>query len=479
MSTFKTTKKMKRFYDNFAAKIAAVALMAAAVSCSSEDDMTPPLTSADGESAIRISLTASTEGTRTTFNATDLMKWNANDAAKVGLLARYEYETRDYPYGEWSTSGGHKVYQSTGVNLGNNPRTALFSFEANNTESDYSRNYKIAEIERAIYPFPGEYATSVVTFTVSGEQTQSAAGETTYGAASVPMVGIPSEHQASDDRKSISCLAPMHVLSSIIAFYVYDSSQNYADEAVQSIEFQSDGDNIAGDTKIFWSSVAEGELPELTGSGTTVKTSLETAFAMDGVAEKSQSSPIYMSVVPGSFTGKIMVETDKAIYSYTVSSPKTFDRANIKVMSLNLSSDKASRMDKSAYVAPEVRYIKLVRSSTTTTTVTIERVNEEAVGFYIHGKFTNSTTERITKDEVLSGSVYRFGAEDNDSDLFTLQDDGTVVYKVPKVGYSSSAVTWGVVAFDKFGLTGDFTYEYGYGISSVKDDVTSGFEYNH
>lgn len=470
---------MKKFYDNFAAKIAAVALLAATVSCSTEDEATPPLTLADGESAIRISLTTSSEDTRTTINSTDLIKWNADDATKMGLLASYEYESQDYQYGSWSSSTSSYVYQSSKIDLGNNPKTAVFLFKESHTESDYSRNYKILSVKRAIYPFATEYATTVATFTVNGEQKQNAAGETTYGDASVPMVGIPSEHIASDDGKSVSCLARMHVLSSIIAFYVYDSSQDYAGETVKSIEFQSAAGNISGDTKIFWSNFPDDGIPELTGTSTTVKTSLTTAFAVNGVAEKSQSSPIYMSVVPGTFTGKIVVETDKAMYFYPVLSPKTFDRANVKEIALNLSSSKAERMDKSAYVKPDVRYVKLVRTGTSTTTVTVERSNDEAMGFYIYGKFTNSNSasSAVSRAEVLSGSVYRFGAADNDSSIFTLQDDGSVVYNV-KSGYGSN-VTWGVIAFDRYGLYGPFKYEYGYGVGATRQDVTSGFDYDY
>ncbi|WP_417012653.1 hypothetical protein [Alistipes sp.] len=471
---------MKKLYRNFASKLVAVASMAAAVACSAEDGTTPPPSSAEGDSAIRISLTATAEGTRTTLNATDLIKWNADDAQKMGLFASYEYESRDYMYGDWSVTRSRKVYQSDRIELGENPKTALFSFQDSRADGDLSRNYKITSVERAVYPFTTEYATSAITFTVDGEQKQSAAGETTYGAASVPMVGIPTEHVASEDRKSVSCLMPMRVLSSIIAFYVFDSSQSYAGESVKSIEFQSEAGNVSGDSKIFWSDLPADGIPVLTGTRTMVKTSLETAFAVDGVTEKSQSSPIFMSVVPGSFTGRIVVETDKAMYFYPVSSPKTFERASVKEMTLNLSGAKADRMDKSAYVKPDVRYVRLVRTGNTSTTVTVKRSNDAAVGFHIFGKFTyqNVESSAVTKEEVMGGSVYRFGAADNDSSVFELQDDGSVVYKVPN-NASYSNVTWGVIAFDKYGMYGPFKYEYGYGVGSTRPDVTSGFDYDY
>lgn len=398
----------------------------------------------------------------------------------MGLFASYEYESRDYMYGDWSVTRSRKVYQSDRIELGENPKTALFSFQDSRTDGDLSRNYKITSVERAVYPFTTEYATSAITFTVDGEQKQSAAGETTYGAASVPMVGIPTEHVASEDRKSVSCLMPMRVLSSIIAFYVFDSSQSYAGESVKSIEFQSEAGNVSGDSKIFWSDLPADGIPVLTGTRTMVKTSLETAFAVDGVTEKSQSSPIFMSVVPGSFTGRIVVETDKAMYFYPVSSPKTFERASVKEMTLNLSGAKADRMDKSAYVKPDVRYVRLVRTGNTSTTVTVKRSNDAAVGFHIFGKFTYQSGESsaVTKEEVMGGSVYRFGAADNDSSVFELQEDGSVVYKVPN-NASYSNVTWGVIAFDKYDMYGPFKYEYGYGVGSTRPDVTSGFDYDY
>lgn len=452
---------MKKLYSKFALAAIAGVLAAVGVSCSSDEEASAPVSDTSGITEISLEVPPPADS-RTTLNATDLIKWNSGDRTKVGLWYSYSNET---PEGTYSS---HVAMASSSIELSESNKSAKFGFASANA---------IDAIYYAFYPYTSSFSRYSLPFTVANEQTQTAAGETTFGSASVPMISNKLElnTEVAIDGKEARILTNMHVLSSIVEFYVYDS--NGSTEEVVSIELSSSNDKkLAGETKIDATQLTG--IPALEGTIASAKVTLTTPFSLNGVTAKNQSQPIYLSVVPNEgVEGEIKVETDKAIYFFKFSSPKSFIRANVKSMTLNLSNAAVDRLDKSAYVKPEVRYTKLVRKSNQATTVTVKRLNDAAVGFYIFGKIPFSNQTCVTYDEVMNGSVYRFGAEDNDANVFSLQSDGTVVYKVPAGSYTS--VTWGVVAFDKYGMFGTFKYESGYGIGSGRADVTSGFDFDY
>lgn len=452
---------MKKIYAK-AVMAAFIGMIAAAgVSCSSDEEAPVPATDAGGLTEISLEVPPPA-GSRTTLNATDLIKWNAADRTKVGLWYSYSNMTSEGTY------SSHVAMASSSIELSESNKSAKFGFSSSNA---------IDAIYYAFYPYTSSFSRYSLPLTVANEQTQAAAGETTFGSASVPMISDKLElnSQVTVDAQEARILTNMHVLSSIIEFYVYDS--NGTAEKVINVELSSSNDKkLAGETKIDATKLMG--IPTLEGTISSAKVILTTPFSLNGVTAKDQSQPIYLSVVPNDgVEGKIKVETDKAIYFFNFSSPKSFIRADVKAISLNLSNSAVDRMDKSTYVKPEVRYTKLVRKSNQATTVTVKQLNDAAVGFYIFGKIPYSNQTCVTYDEVLNGSVYRFGAYDNDANVFSLQPDGTVVYKVPAGSYTS--VTWGVVAFDKYGMFGTFKYESGYGIGSNKADATSGFDYDY
>jgi len=462
--------KMKKFYHNLASMIAAAAVAAAAVSCAADDELVPPPSSAAENSESQISLNVSlAEGSRTSLNtlAEDLIRWHSNDATKMGLCADIPISGYSIYYLIKSSKADFNLEEDA-----HTARTGTFSFS--------SSNGAVNKLVRAYYPFVNNgslddmYQGKEVTFTIPTALTQyNAASESKWemsnGYTFIPMISDDlSGTTVSGSNAEVQ--TKMHVLSSIIAFYVYDSSQAYADEVVKSITFQStNGKYVAGPTTVKLTDLKVGELPVLTGNSveTVVKRNSAGQIALKGVISKATSKPLYMSVIPGDFAGKITVQTDVASYIFPFSATKHFGRAEVKDMLLNLSNANVQRILLSEIVTPVVNLTKLERSqsgSYCNTTLTIVKGNDAVVGFY--ALTAPKTNADLTREEVMAGDVYHFG--DPDNDMFELQADGKTVKYRKKVNlYSPTQFSFGVIPFGKYDNYGELKGDYGYGNKSA------------
>ncbi len=461
---------MKKIYAK--AVMAAFIGMIAAAACTTDDNVTPPL---DSETPFQIALTATAEGTRTTLNDNVLIKWNADDATKMGVIAKYSYDYYDpYDYGgSGTTMSGTKIYQSKSADVREDGKAAVFAFSETSADNTYMKNYKINSLQRAIYPYSSGYLTT--NFTIANPQKQAEAGETIYGSTSVPMASdllTEGTSEISTDGKKAAATIQMHILSSIIAFYVYDSEQTYKDESVKTIELQSTTGNVAGDTKITWTDYAAGGVPALTGSTARASVSLTSSFSLNGISSKEPSAPGYVALVPGEFSGKIVITTDKAKYFYSFTN-KSFTRAEVKPMSINLSNAKAERLDLATYVKPVVTLTTLYRrlasasSSSVITKLDVKQGADKAAaaGFYIRAMAKGYGTD-LKIEEVLAGDKYVYGDPNNNGDAFELLVDGTVRYTTTVslgTGNSNNNISFAVIPFDQFGIYGDCYGANGYG----------------
>lgn len=440
---------MKKIYSKaiMAAFVAVIAAVGA--SCSSDEEASVP--ESDGKGLTEISLVVpppvADEGSRTTLNPTDKIKWNETDKSQLGLW--YSYSDADYLF--------HGALASTSIELSQSSKSAKFGF---------SSAKSINAIYYAFYPYDASFSRYSLPFSVANEQIQVSAGETTYGSASVPMISDKLElgTEVTVDGTDASIVSKMHILSSIIAFYVYDSAGSA--EEVKSIDITStNGKYLAGDTKIDATALTD-QIPALTGTTSTVSVSLTNFFSLQGVTAKEQSAPIYLSVVPNEgVEGKIRVTTDLAVYIFPFSAPKTFSRAEMKDMLLNLSSSKAERIAFADMVTPLINLTMLERTASgsyNNTVLTIKKGNDAVAGFY--ALTTPKLNANLTRAEVLAGDVYHFG--DTDNDLFKLQADGSVKYYKRVYLYSPSQFSFGVIPFDEYGNYGELKGDSGYGNST-------------
>lgn len=139
-------------------------------------------------------------------------------------------------------------------------------------------------------------------------------------------------------------------LGSIINFKVF-STENHQSDKVKSITFDAGSSVLSGITSVNMENIDFTSLPEWTflsdedvvagiepaaqykKSG-VVKTTLSTPATVG--TEKADALDVYMVVAPGSYTGHVIVETDQAYYTYTISSAKELARSGIKAFGLDL-----------------------------------------------------------------------------------------------------------------------------------------------
>ena len=441
---------MKKIYSKaiMAAFVAVIAAVGA--SCSSDEEASVP--EPDGKGLTEISLVVpppvADEGSRTTLNPTDKIKWNTNDKAKMGLSRSATTE---------------KILQSSAMEiLKEDGKTAKFTYVASSYPATafYKAFYPITiTTDNSSYPPKTEIigSPSSLPLGIAIEQVQAEAGETTFGSASVPMISdLLSDSAANDvevtDKQAV-IQTKMRILSWIVAFYIYDSNGAYSTESVQKVSLLSNTGYVAGITMID-STVAD--LPQLTGSSQLVNVTLSNPFALSGVTSKEQSAPIYLSIIPGGFAGKIVVETDQAYYTFQFDTPKNFTRAEVKDMLLNLSNVQAVRSAKSEVTTPAITVTsmnrKYVASNRTQVTLTIKKYNgTDPSGFYVYCVAQKTVSQLTSSEVVQNGDLYTFG--DSDSESFELQLDGSVTYK-KEVSFTTGTFAFGVVPFDQYGNIG-------------------------
>lgn len=470
----KFEKEMKRINFLCAASAAMAAMTLCGISCSNDEAVTPPL--AEGTS-FPITLTAETAETRTTLNtlADNLLVWMtpSNEATKMGLWVNTVSGQRLYING--------KSKNSEAEDLSGGARTSVkFVFESPEA---------VGSVIRACYPYISAVTPvdAVVPIDIPRSQNQrkevkKSAG---YDASSViPMVsdlltegaGVTvSENNASGNIK-------MYVLASVIDFRIYDSEQASAGESVERVIFQSDEGYVAGRTEVDLkvegvptlegdSRMAEVELWKATSGFIKTK-----AYELKNKVSKESASPVYLSIIPGSYTGKIIVKTNKKVYAFPFATPKTFARAEVKEMPLNLSNAKVEQGTAAAEADLTLAVTKFVRKpvagdpKSNDVVLTVERGNEAVAGFYAvaidhvyhPGESADSSPDTCLEPEeaVAWGDVFFFG--DEAGAAFVPQSDGTVEYckRVVKESHILSstkggdAISCGVIPFDKYGNRG-------------------------
>lgn len=464
----------------FATACAAAAVALFGVSCSNDDAaMTPPLASDD---AYRIELTADPAETRTTLNtlADDFFVWMspANEATKMGLWV--------------VASSGKTLYLkgSGGEDISGDARTSVkFTFTAAEA---------VSSVIRACYPFISEVAPvdAIVPIDIPKCQNQRKEVKATagYDASSVvPMVSdlLTEGGQVAVDEKSASGNIKMHVLASVIDFRIYDSEQASAGESVERVVFRSDDGCVAGRTEVDLK--AEG-IPTLRGDSRMAEVELwkatsgfikTKAYELKGKTSKESASPVYLSIVPGSYTGKIIVKTNLKVYAFPFATLKTFARAEVKEMPLNLSNAKVEQGTAADAAELTLAVTRFVRKpvagdpKSNDVVLTVERGSEAVAGFYavaIDHKYYPDDTY-LTADEVVAwGDVYFFG--DEAGDVFVPQPDGAVEYRrqVTKEAHTLSyskgdLISCGVIPFDKYGNRGAMVSADNFGFVSAQTEA--------
>ncbi len=398
--------------------------------------------------------------TKVTLNPTDLIKWYSSDRRCAGLfLPGNGVVASDFTDSKISEDGQQATFKfkSSEILLGSNNARIVYPYTSSTEVSGMDYTFTLPSVQSLT--------------SVAGSASSSGSS------AAVPMISDAFSVKSSSDETSASAeaSAKMHILSSIVAFYVYDSEQTHSSESVKSIELQSSSVAISSPASV--TLTADNGIPSLTGTSNSAKAQFSSSsyyFSLLGKTSKEDSAPIYLSIIPSEFAGKVIVETNKAFYLFPFETAKTFTRAEVKDFYLNLSNPKAETATPSAIEVTKASREKQGSGCVVTLTV---KLSDNAAGFYAYV----GSTQKLKASELLSSSKYLVGQENNES--FTKNDDGTIDYKI-KVYQNFS---FSVLPFDENGILGigeglgDEEDEYGWGTKPVyygytKTDNLNGFK---
>jgi len=305
-----------------AAAIAALSV----VSCTKDLQENAPVSG--NESGKVTLLIPADEVTKTTFGDKYEVKWEDN-SDKIGVFIS-------------SSSASSSTNVSASLKRGEDGKAY---FEA--TVSDYAVGDQLC----AYYPYSDKAGASAskVTLKVPYIQTQAAPDE--FNGANNPMVAVPIKLPSPGSATGSTVEIPEQLkFRHIGAVLEFDITGVPSDETLKSVQFVS-GDGYPATDNSAYDLTSVTEDGEMTTKAGTYYKSVTVSLQGDGFTP-SQSSKVYMTLVPGKYTGNIYISTDKNLYRYTDKTIEA-DRATVKTITADLSS---SRADKSKEIKSALDY---------------------------------------------------------------------------------------------------------------------------
>lgn len=164
---------------------------------------------------------------------------------------------------------------------------------------------------------------------------------TNFKANAMPMAGTPYQVQAPIEANTASPVGDIKMinLGSIIDFKIYTEDSSLSSELVKSVTFNANS-AIAGTFEFDLTAVNYGNAETLAIGGyseESVTTVVSNPVALGST--KAAGYDVYMVVAPGSYTGEVIVETDKAKYTFPISTAKAFNRNVILNLGVKLRQD--------------------------------------------------------------------------------------------------------------------------------------------
>lgn len=285
--------------------VAAAALSLGA--CSTDDTCTEPRPENGG---YKISFTVSEDPeSRTVLDVGDNLRWVPTD--KVGIY-----------------TVGKNVNPNTLTVADVNQSPVEFIGVLKNIVSPGDKFY-------AYYPYDAAQSTNpaAVRLSIPVEQKQTKAG--VYNGQSHPLVAVPMDFPW--ERDSYACRMSsvrFRQLGAIVELQLYSSNEALRSESISSVTFVS-GTPLAGDFQFDLTAITiDGEIPISGYASKEVTTLLEEPAAIP--AAGGEAARVYLTIAPGQYTGKIVVNTDVAQYTFPLAAAITFDRAVIKGLPADL-----------------------------------------------------------------------------------------------------------------------------------------------
>lgn len=202
-------------------------------------------------------------------------------------------------------------------------------------------NYNAEDPLCAYYPYAENAGKDVskVTLKVPYIQTQTAPDK--FDGSNNPMVAVPIKLPSLENTADGTVVIPEQLkFRHIGAVLEFDITGVPSNEKLKSVQFVADGGFPATDNSVYdLTSVTEnGDVN--TVAGTYYKS--VTVSLTDGGFQDGQSSKVYMTLVPGKYTGNIYISTDKNLYRYAAKIIEA-DRSEVKTIKADLSSGSADK----------------------------------------------------------------------------------------------------------------------------------------
>lgn len=202
-------------------------------------------------------------------------------------------------------------------------------------------NYNTGDQLFAYYPYSDKAGNdaSKVTLKVPYIQTQTAPDK--FDGSNNPMIAVPINLPSLENTADGTVVIPEQLkFRHIGAVLEFDITGVPSGEKLKSVQFVSSNGFPATDNSIYdLKSVTEdGDVN--TVAGTYYKS--VTVSLTDGGFQDGQSSKVYMTLVPGKYTGNIYISTDKNLYRYAAKIIEA-DRSEVKTIKADLSSGSADK----------------------------------------------------------------------------------------------------------------------------------------
>lgn len=275
---------------------------------------------------------------------------NPNQAVEYVFLLGHDGEDTRATLGESSVvwESGDKL--GTFTPSGNNNYSSISLGDEFATVSVYANN-GLAKDDKiyCYYPYNSEAGKSSEAVNLNIPTTQNGSD----GKDAMPMASLPFtvKNASSSSQTEYAGEIKMANLASVIEFHVYSESTEYQSEKVKSVTFNAE-QVIAGNFTFDLTAVDYSKKETLNISGYEAKTVVSTISTPVTVsANKDAATVVKMVVAPGSYTGNVVVTTDKANYTYPISTAKEFKRSGVKPLGVNLKAENRIEVDNTGLYA--------------------------------------------------------------------------------------------------------------------------------
>ena len=279
----------------------------------------------------------------------------------------------------------------------------------------------------AYYPYNSAAASvSEIPFEIPAGQNQN--GES-FDFDAMPMVAeefvVPATYASTNNNTEVGEISLVN-LGSVIDFQVYSSNETYAAETILSVKLDA-ATPVAGSFSKDITSVKFNTESTLAISGFTGKEVLTTVANAPAIgADRANAAHVYMVVAPTTnVTGSVIVTTNKAVYTYSLSTAQTFKRAGLKSFGLNLGTCQ-----------------NRVSDETNTTTFVFNTTDGiQALGLELPAASAGTTVDRVVSDcIVLTGDV-----ADGTTAPRVWNSNGTYNFRVNKNNTITFSVSGGTI----------------------------------